>query len=108
MIFTKPFLSNNKKSKGDLEVKWLHGAIAENLKVDVELKLTKGSTAFKQFKDYTFDDPSKEFTSEEKIIFDGKLDTNGKAIVQPDFQVQKNAPGMLKAHFKIRAFEKRW
>ena len=104
--FHKPFLSNNKKSKGDLEVKWLHGAIAGNLKADVELKLTKGSTAFKQFKDYTFDDPSKEFTSEEKIIFDGKLDANGKAIVQPDFQVQKNAPGMLKAHFKIRAFEK--
>ena len=104
--FHKPFLTDNKKSKGDLEVKWLHGAIAGNLKADVELKLTKGSTAFKQFKDYVFDDPSKEFTSEEKIIFDGKLDVNGKAVVQPNFQVQKNAPGMLKAHFKIRAFEK--
>ncbi|MCD6543634.1 MAG: hypothetical protein J7K34_03920, partial [Flavobacteriaceae bacterium] len=104
--FHKPFLTDNKKSKGDLEVKWLHGAIAGNLKADIELKLTKGSTAFKQFKDYVFDDPSKEFTSEEKIIFDGKLDANGKAMIQPDFQIQKNAPGMLKAHFKIRAFEK--
>ena len=104
--FHKPFLTDNKKSKGDLEVKWLHGAIAGNLKADVELKLTKGSTAFKQFKDYVFDDPSKEFTSEEKIIFDGKLDVNGEVVVQPNFQVQKNAPGMLKAHFKIRAFEK--
>lgn len=104
--FHQPFLSNNKKSNGDLQVKWLHGAIAGNLKADVELKLAKGSTAFKQFKDYVFDDPSKEFDSEEKIIFDGKLDAGGHAIVKPDFQVQKNAPGMLKAYFKIRAFEK--
>ncbi len=104
--FHKPFLSDNKRSNGDLEVKWLHGAIAGNLKADVELKLTKGSTAFKQFKDFVFDDPSKEFIAEEKIIFEGKLNGNGKAIVQPDFQVQKNAPGMLNAHFKIRAFEK--
>ena len=104
--FHKPFLSDNKKSKGSLEVKWLHGAIARNLKADVELKLTKGSTVFKQFNEYTFDDPSKEFSSEENIIFNGKLDANGKAVIIPDFQVQKNAPGMLNAHFRIRAFEK--
>ena len=104
--FHEPFLSDNKKSKGDLEVKWLHGAVAGNLKADIELNLTKGSTVFKEFKGYVFDDPSKEFMSEEKIIFDGKLDANGKVIVKPDFQVQKNAPGMLNAHFKIRAFEK--
>ncbi|MCK4562846.1 MAG: hypothetical protein KAT78_08065, partial [Flavobacteriaceae bacterium] len=96
--FNEPFLSDNKKSKGNLEVKWLHGAVAKNLKADIELNLTKGSTVFKG---YVFDDPSKEFMPEEKIIFDGKLDANGKAIVKPDFQVQKNAPGMLNAHFKI-------
>lgn len=104
--FHQKFLSDNKKSKGDLEVKWLHGAIAANLKADIEMNLSKGSTVFKEYKDFIFDDPSKEFTSEGKIIFDGKLDAKGNAIVQPNFQVQKNAPGMLKAHFNIRAFEK--
>ncbi len=104
--FHQKFLSDNKKAKGDLEVKWLHGAIAGNLKADIELNLSKGNTHFKIFKDYVFDDPSKEFITEEKIIFDGKLDANGKAIIQPNFQVQNNAPGMLKANFKIRAFEK--
>lgn len=104
--FHSDFLSDDQKAKGDLEVKWLHGAIASNLKADIELNLTKGSTAFKDFSDYNFDDASKEFSAEAKIIFDGQVDENGKAVISPDFQVQKNAPGMLRASFKIRAFEK--
>ena len=104
--FHKPFLASNKKTKGDLEIKWLHGAVASNLKTDIELSLTKGKTSFEQYKDYIFDDPSKEFYTEEKMIFEGKVDENGKKTIFPDFQVQKNAPGMLQANFKIRAFEK--
>ncbi len=104
--FHTEFLTDAVKPKGDLEVKWLHGAIAANLKTDIELNLSKGYTIFKEFKDYTFDDPSKEFETEEKMIFEGEVDADGKAIVSPDFQVQKNAPGMLQATFKIRAFEK--
>jgi uncharacterized protein YfaS (alpha-2-macroglobulin family) len=98
-------LTDKVKPKGTLEVKWLHGAIADNLKADVELNLTKGSTAFKKYPDYIFDDPAKDFDAEDKIVFEGKLDADGKAIVQPDIQVTKNAPGMLNANFKIRAFE---
>lgn len=104
--FHTPFLTDAEKAKGDLEVKWLHGAIANGLKADIELNLSKGSTAFKEFKEYTFDDASKEFETEEKMIFEGKVDENGKAQISPDFQVHTNAPGMLKATFKIRAFEK--
>lgn len=104
--FDTPVLMANKKVKGDLEVKWLHGAIASNLKVDVELNLSKGNTAFEKFKDFSFDDPSKVFRTEEKMLFEGKVDENGKAEITPDFQVQEGAPGMLRAAFKIRAFEK--
>ncbi|RUA11836.1 MAG: hypothetical protein DSY82_02795 [Flavobacteriia bacterium] len=104
--FHKPYLSNQSRNIGDLQVKWLHGAIAGNLKVDIELNLVPAKTAFKQFKDYVFDDPSKEFYAEQKMIFEGKVDANGKAKVDPKISVQKNAPGMLNAFFKIRAFEK--
>ncbi|MEN8124718.1 MAG: MG2 domain-containing protein [Bacteroidota bacterium] len=103
--FNTPFLSNNKKVKGDLEVKWLHGAVASNLKTDIELNLTKGKTSFEQYKDFIFDDPSKEFYTDNEMIFEGNVDNNGKKIIYPNFQIQDNAPGMLQAHFKIRAFE---
>lgn len=104
--FKAEFLTNSVKPKGILEVKWLHGAIAGGLKSDIEMNLSTGNSLFKDFPDYTFSDPSKEFSAEEKMIFEGKLDENGKADITPDIQVYENAPGMLKATFKIRAFEK--
>ena len=104
--FGSEFLTNTSKSNGDLEVKWLHGAIAGNLKTDVEMNLTKGSTSFKEYPGYTFDDPSKTFRTQEKMVFEGHLDKEGKAQIVPKIEVAKNAPGMLNANFKIRAFEK--
>ena len=36
---------------GDVEVKWLHGAIARDLKLDINGKFTQATTSFKNFKD---------------------------------------------------------
>ena len=104
--FHKKFLSNIGANNGDLEVKWLHGAIAGNLKVDIELKMTKAKTAFDKYAGYSFDDASKTFYSEDEIVFAGKLDDKGKLVVNPKIKVSNNAPGMLKANFKLRAFER--
>ncbi|MCB0755007.1 MAG: hypothetical protein KDB98_05400, partial [Flavobacteriales bacterium] len=104
--FDEEVLTDVKKSEGKMEVKWLHGAIAGNLKADVEMNLTQGSTSFKKYPDYVFDDPAKEFNAQEKMVFEGTLDANGKATVKPMIEVAKSAPGMLRASFKIRAFEK--
>jgi alpha-2-macroglobulin len=106
MDFDGEIIKDDQSMVGDLEVKWLHGAIAGNIKTDVELILTSSTTKFKDYPDYSFDDPSKDFNSEEKIIFDGKLNSEGKASVYPKINVGKSvAPGMLNANFKIRAFE---
>jgi len=104
--FHTPFLTDVVKPKGDLEVKWLHGAIASGLRADIEMNLTRGSTNFSQYAGYVFDDPSKEFSSEDKKIFEGTLDQNGKAVISPDIQINNGAPGMLQVNLKLRAFEK--
>ena len=104
--FGTKLLKSNELSSGTLTVKWLHGAIAKNLKADVEVILEKGSTTFSDFDTYTFDDPAKEFYSEEEIIFNGNLNEAGEAKVNTNFNVKNNAPGMLNARFKVRAFEK--
>jgi hypothetical protein len=90
---------------GNLEVKWLHGAKAKNLKTDIEVTLSQSKTVFTNYPDYIFDDPAKTFSSEEEMIFDGSLDENGLTNFTASFSVGKNAPGMLKAKFKTRAFE---
>jgi alpha-2-macroglobulin len=103
--FKKEILTTNGPQTGDLTVKWLHGAIAKNLKTDVAVTLDKGSTSFGTCPGYQFDDVVKTFGPQEQTIFDGQLDEAGKAAVSANFTVNKNAPGMLSAKFKIRAFE---
>ena len=84
---------------------WLHGAVAQNLKADVNVSLSKMKTEFKNFKGYVFDDNSRYFNTEEYEIFNGKLNDNGEALIKPDFNFKKAAPGVLMANFQVRVFE---
>jgi len=90
---------------GVLSASWLHGAIAKNLKSDVEVTLSQRQTAFPKYKGYIFDDPAKVYQTEKQVIFEGNLDENGKAALKSDFKASVSAPGMLNADFKTRVFE---
>ncbi len=103
--FGTEVLKSSGVKEGKLNVKWLHGAKAKNLKVDVEMNIKEGSTAFKGFDNYTFDDPTRHFESEQKNIFEGSVDENGNAIVKTEISTAAQAPGMLNCFFKTRAFE---
>jgi len=95
----------HKDQNGNLEVKWLAGAIAKNLNAKVEVTLTQIPTVFKNYEEYHFDDASRTFSSEAQTIFDGNTNESGKAIVKPNITVKDAAPGMLRANFKVRVFE---
>jgi len=97
--------SDAKDMKGELEVKWLHGAIAKGLAAKVDVTLTEQVTTFKGYDNFIFDDPTEHFSTEQQTIFDGHLDGEGKATVIPDLKVATNAPGMLRASFIARVFE---
>ncbi len=86
--------------------KWLHGANAKDLKTDVELSLKGGVTSFDEYKSYSFDDPSKSFHSDDQLVYEGKTDASGETSFNADISVGAEAPGMLKANFKTRVFEK--
>ncbi|WP_107038016.1 alpha-2-macroglobulin family protein [Brumimicrobium mesophilum] len=92
--------------KGDLTVKWLHGAPAKQLKTDISLKFVSTNTIFKNLKNYTFDDPSKSFYPSEFQFLEKKLNEEGKLSFSEKIEVQDQAPGMLKAIFKTRTFER--
>jgi uncharacterized protein YfaS (alpha-2-macroglobulin family) len=89
----------------NLKVNWLHGAPAKNLKADVSVEFLQAKTIFEKYKNFSFDDPAQNFYSEEKKIFEGRLNENGQVTVRAALQPQSNAPGMLKAVFTTRAFE---
>lgn len=91
--------------KAKLTVKWLHGAIARNLKTKVVATMSPMNTTFEKYSNYEFDDPSRGFTASEEQIFDGKLNEEGTAMVPMKIKKAEDAPGMLKANLVIRAFE---
>lgn len=102
---TEIISAQNPDMKGSLEVKWLHGAVAKNLKTKVAIKLTHSRTTFKKYEDYTFTDPGKSFGTVEQDLFEGKLDGQGKAVFYDKVKVNSSAPGMLRATFVTRVFE---
>ncbi len=105
MDFNKAYLQKNKIPPVTLEAGWLTGAVAHNLKAEVNLTLTKAVTAFKQFPAYTFDNPSAGFAAENISIFNGKLNDEGKAVITPVIHVTNVAPGVLNASFETKVFE---
>ncbi|MEI6822242.1 MAG: MG2 domain-containing protein [Bacteroidota bacterium] len=103
--FGKEYIAKDEGTKGNLQVSWLTGAIAKNLKATVNLTLMKSVTEFKKYPGYTFDNPTTGFAPEVINIFTGKVDENGKAVITPNINITHSAPGILKANFETTVYE---
>ena len=103
--FKDEVLSGTTPIIGNLEVKWLHGAIAKNLKADITAKFNPQKTSFETYPSYVFDDPTRAFSSEEQSVFDGKINAEGKIDFNMNAQLMNKAPGMLKAAFITKVYE---
>ncbi len=95
----------NESIEGDLEVKWLHGAIAKNLRAVFDVKLTPIKTTFEKYPNHTFDDPSRSFDSETMEVFDGSVNDQGKAKININLSTDSDPPGALSALFSGRVYE---
>jgi uncharacterized protein YfaS (alpha-2-macroglobulin family) len=103
--FDTEVLSGSKPIKGNMEVKWLHGAIAKNLKADITAKFNRANTKFDKFPGYVFDDPTRSFSVEDQVVFNNKIDAEGKASFNLNPQLNSKAPGMLNAAFITKVYE---
>lgn len=103
--FNDEVLKTNTAIKGNLDVLWLHGAVAKSLKTDINVRFRPTQTSFKTFPGYTFDDPSRKFRAEEQEVFSGNLSEAGKAQFNFSPALEKQAAGMLKASFITKVYE---
>uniref|UniRef100_UPI003565A591 alpha-2-macroglobulin family protein n=1 Tax=Lutibacter sp. TaxID=1925666 RepID=UPI003565A591 len=104
--FTDQVLKSNASINGKLAVKWLHGTPAKNIKAEVNAKFTNNYNAFSDtFPDYIFNDPTREFSSEEIKVFEGNLNENGTATINKKINLENKAPGMLNVAFLSKAYE---
>jgi uncharacterized protein YfaS (alpha-2-macroglobulin family) len=104
--FQGKVIYGNTPNTANVNVAWLHGAVAKDLKLEMQAKFMKQETTFKGYQNYFFDDPAQNFKTEEVNIYSGKTDGNGNAQVTLQPQLQSRAPGMLKAAIITKAYEK--
>lgn len=103
--FGKELIRKGETATSKLSAKWLHGAIAHNLKAKVLVTLNSTKTIFKTHPDFVFDDPTRTYEPEELNVFDGELDDDGSASISPSLRATEAAPGMLNASFLTRVYE---
>ncbi len=96
---------DDESETGKLNVKWLNGSTARNLKASVEYILKHTKTEFPDYSQYIFDDPASIFLSETVNIFEASTDGEGNASVTFKPSDELNAPGMLNAVFTVKAME---
>lgn len=92
--------------RGEVSSQWLTGATAEGLRTDVKVRLRPTRTRFDRNADFVFDDPARDFAGEPQDVFEGALDTSGRARFNRKLDSVAGAPGMLSASFATRVFER--
>ena len=97
--------ASQKQLSATLTSSWLTGAQASGLKTKVELSLSKVKTQFKDYPQYTFNNPASDFSTIKANAVEGKLDTYGKERLSIPLPKASQAPGMLNATLVTRVFE---
>ncbi|NUY81541.1 hypothetical protein HUK80_11580 [Flavobacterium sp. MAH-1] len=103
--FNGTFLSASKENSNTIQVTWLHGAIAKDLKTEVQMKVSQQPTSFKGYDNYNFDDATRTFYDEEINLFSGKVNQNGMATFSIKPNIASYSPGMLRAAFITKVYE---
>ena len=87
--FDDEVLEANTNNQGKATVKWLHGAPARNLKIDINATLSQTATAFPKYKDFIFQDPARTFNETELQWISSKLDANGVLNINKEINVNE-------------------
>ncbi|ADR20395.1 hypothetical protein MATR_19860 [Marivirga tractuosa] len=103
--FGKEILKQSEGNYANLSVRWMHGAVARNLKADFDIFTKATKTSFKDFYGYNFDDPGKEFYTDSKKIFESRINEKGEASFPIKVENKSEAPGMLRLVLNGKVFE---
>jgi len=98
-------ISSKDKTLGVLEVKWLHGAPASNIRSEILVSLAKPANAFPKYEGYSFTDPIKSTSQEMITLFDEQLDADGKAEINNSLSDRNNLAGPMLVDFFCKAYE---
>lgn len=98
-------IGDNGRFLGNLNVRWLHGAPAPDLKAVYQATLSKAGAIFRGYEAFNFDDEGLKYTPQTISAFDGRLNNTGDATVSCSLKSGNNLPAVLNANFKGEVFE---
>ena len=88
-----------------LLAEWLFGAPAPGLRGDISVAFHDRETVFPGFAEFTFRDPSRAVSSERTVLWEGNLDSAGRAAFPLKLNPGDSVPGKVTASFMTRVFE---
>ena len=91
--------------KINLSSKWLNGLKATGLKAEVDVTVKGGTTKFKGFEKYCFDNEAEQFETTELTVFSGPLSNDGVAKISFDPLKELHSQEMMNATFSTKVFE---
>ena len=100
-----PVLGKGNLETGNINAKWLFGAVGKNLKAKIDASLYARGTSFPKFAGFEFDNPTTNYSTQSKTIYEGTLDEQGNAALKTNFDIDETAPGMLSANMLVKVFE---
>jgi len=100
-----PLLGKGNTTAGNINAKWLFGAVGKNLKAKIDASLYAKGTSFPKFAGFKFDNPTSNYETQSKTIYEGTLDGEGNAALKTNFEIDESAPGMLSANMMVKVFE---
>lgn len=103
--FDDEILHTTRSISGLMTGTWLHGAIARNLKAEMDVVLSNDYDAFDNYQNYTFTDPVRKFDQVELPLIKTALSQEGTTRFSKEIKIDQKAPGMLKATFLTKLFE---
>ncbi len=92
--------------KLSLSSNYLFGSPSANLDAEITVLLKHIPKTFKKFKGFTFSNELRSFRSSSSKMFEGKLDSNGKANVTWNIPLINNVPSSLRAEISAKVLEK--
>lgn len=100
------FPEDNQRDSIELASSWLHGAPADKLKANISVEFKASKTTFPDFMGYTFDSPVRQLKSNSVTALNSQLNKKGKAKFKLRNRDFDDAPGVLRAIYTTRVFEK--
>lgn len=88
-----------------LDARWLTGPVARDMSASMEMTLFADPNPFAGYKKYSFSNPLVTFSSSQKQLFTGQLDSIGSLKRLCTVGADANSPGMLRANITAKVTE---